>query len=353
MRSPTIDISNIIGLLAVSALLLTTLSCAKSKALIDFTMSERIIWPGPPEKPRIKYLWSLQRISGGEGPGKLLRIITGEPDFSGTDPKYSDFIVRPQGLFVGQDDVLYIADTGASRITVIDLKDMSSFNIINAGIVPLASPIGVVADPEGTIYVSDAELKTVLVFNKKGKYISHFEGEFKRPTGIAINPSADTIYVADTWEHVVHVYGLDGIRRRTISKRGEDPGKLNYPTHVAVNRDGFLHVSDTLNFKVQIFTSTGEFMNAFGVIGDSYETFDKIKGISVDSEGHIYIADSAQDMIKIYDREGNLLLFFGRKGDQFGTFSLPTGIYVDSRDRIFVADSQNRRIQAFQFLGGD
>jgi sugar lactone lactonase YvrE len=343
--------SNFVGLLAVSAVLLTTASCANTKAFVDYTMSERIIWPGPPEKPRIKYLWSLQRISGGEGPGRLLRILAGEPGESDPDPTRSDRIVRPQGLFMGQDDILYIADPGASRVTVTDLKDMSSFNIMSAGIIPLASPIGVVADPEGTIYVTDAELKTVLVFSKKGKLMSYFEGEFERPTGIAINPSADTIYVADTWGHTIHVYGLDGKRRASISKRGEDPGKLNYPTHVAVDKDGFLYISDTLNFKVQIFTTSGEFISSFGVIGDSYDTFDKIKGISVDSEGHIYVADSAQDMIKIYDRNGRLLLFFGRKGQQYGMFSLPTGIYVDSRDRIFVADSQNRRIQAFKYLG--
>jgi sugar lactone lactonase YvrE len=341
------------GLLAVSAVLLTTASCAKSKAFIDFTMTERIIWPGPPEKPRVQYLWSLKRISGGEGPGRLLRIIAGDPDYSNPDPTSSDHVVRPQGLFAGQNDLLYIADPGASRVTITNLKDMTSFNINSAGIIPLASPIGVVSDLEGTIYVTDAELKTVLVFNKKGEFISSFEGAFERPTGIAINPSADTIYVADTWGHVIYVYGIDGKRRSTISKRGEDPGKLNYPTHVAVDKDGFLYVSDTLNFKVQIFTSSGKFIRSFGVIGDSFDTFDKIKGIAVDSEGHIYIVDSAQDMIKIYDREGRLLMFFGRKGHQYGMFSLPTGIYVDSMDRIFVADSQNRRIQAFKFLGGD
>lgn len=353
MRFPAFRILNCVGLLAVLAVLLATASCARSKAYIDYTMSESIIWPGPPEKPRIKYLWSLQRVSGGEGPGRLLRIITGEPDHFDPDPKRSDHIVRPQGLFVGRDNVLYIADPGASRVTVADLNDMSSFNIQSAGIVPLLSPIGVVADPEGTIYVTDADLKAVLVFNKKGKYMSYFEGAFKRPTGIAISPSADTIYVADTWEHVIHVYGLDGKRRGTIGQRGEGPGMLNYPTHVAVDRDGFLYVSDTLNFKVQIFTGSGEFLRSFGVLGDSYNTFDKIKGIAVDSEGHIYVADSAQDMIKIYDGQGRLLLFFGSKGHRYGRFSLPTGIYIDERDRIFVSDSQNRRVQAFTFMGSN
>ena len=40
-------------------------SCAPSKAYFDRTAAEKIIWPGPPEKPRIQYLWSLSNLSAG------------------------------------------------------------------------------------------------------------------------------------------------------------------------------------------------------------------------------------------------------------------------------------------------
>jgi hypothetical protein len=32
---------------------------------------------------------------------------------------------------------------------------------------------------------------------------------------------------------------------------------------------------------------------------------------------------------------------------------LPAGIFIDKRDRIYVADSYNKRIQIFQYLGGE
>jgi DNA-binding beta-propeller fold protein YncE len=328
-------------------------ACAPSKGAIDYTMSEGIIYPGPPEKPRIKYLWSLRRVSGGAGPSKFMRLVAGDVDYDISDPQNSDVLVMPQSVFVDDREILYIADPGAGRVSVIDLKSMDSFNIKRAGGGSLVTPIGVVVSPDGRVYVSDADLARVAVFNEKGKFMKFFSGEFKRPTGLAINAAEKLIYVADTWEHMVYVYGFDGTRKGSIGQRGEGPGKLNYPTHISVDADGLIYVSDTLNFRVQMFSPSGKFLNEFGIVGDSYGTFDKIKGIAVDTEGHIYVADAAQDMVKIFDKQGRLLLFFGKKGHFYGNFYLPAGIFIDSKDRIYVADSLNMRLQVFQFLGGD
>jgi DNA-binding beta-propeller fold protein YncE len=338
-------------LMAIMAM--SVASCATSKGQIDYTLSEGIIWPGPPEKPRIKYLWSLRQISGRDDAGQFVRFLAGDVDYDITDPRNADILIAPQGVFVDPNEVIYIADPGAARVSVIDTKTMESFNIELAGGSFLMSPIGVVVAPDGRIYVSDSEAKMVSIFDEKGKFIKFFDGEFKRPTGLAIDPKAGTIYVADTWEHVIYKYGLDGRRKGAIGAHGEEHGKLNYPTYITVDKDGLLYVSDTLNFRVQIFSPSGQSIKSFGVVGDTFDTFDKLKGISVDTEGHIYVADAAQNMIKIYDKEGRLLLFFGDKGRFYGQFDLPAGIFIDSKNRIFVADSLNMRLQVFQFLGGD
>jgi DNA-binding beta-propeller fold protein YncE len=317
-------------------------------------MAEGIVWPGSPEKPRVLYLWSLREVSRSGGAGAALRFLAGPGEGSADDsPRDSDVLVRPSGVFVDDKDRMYIADTGALRVLVVDLNSMEALQIDNADDFPLFSPVGVVADRAGQIYVTDSSLGAVLVFDSEGRYLRKFEGAFKRPTGIAINPDAGLIYVADTWAHTVYICDLAGRRVGAIGTRGGGPGEFNYPTYVALDRDGYLYVSDTLNFRFQIFTPRGGFVGAFGLIGDSFLTFDKIKGIAVDSEGHIYVADSGQDMVKIYDREGRLLLFFGEKGHFYGQFFLPAGLFIDKEDRIFVADSINQRIQAFKYLRED
>lgn len=336
-------------LLLLAAAMLVLAACAPGKAVMDRSMYKGIVWPGLPEKPRIEYLWSISQISGG---GKVLEVIAGEGGFEVSDPREDIFLRKPQGVFVGENGILYVAEAGAGRVSVVDLESLESFSIQGGRQFMLATPIGVAADRDGNIYVSDAGLGRVAVFNKKGRFERFFEGAMERPTGVAIDLESSKIYVADTWAHRVYVYGLDGKRRLAIGGEGEAEENLHYPTHIALGPGGNLYVADTLNFKVKVFGPAGGLLRAFGIIGDSFRSFDKIKGIAVDTEGHIYVTDSAQDMVKIFDQDGRLLLFFGEKGTFYGEFSHPTGIFIDRSNRIYVADMLNRRVQAFQYLGG-
>jgi sugar lactone lactonase YvrE len=338
---------------AAMALVLVLLAgCGVSRGAIDYTLAEGIVWPGAPEKPRVLYLWSLSRIGGTSGRERLVSALAGGAERYAEEPWSAPFLVRPHGVFV-RDGRMYVADTGGLRVVVVDLKTMETFTITGFGEIRFGGPVGVVADGVGNIYVTDPNLRATVKFDRDGKFLGLFEGNPERPTGIAINRDGSGLFVVDTWAHIIYKYDVTGAIRGTIGRRGGAPGEFNYPTHIAVDRDGNLYVSDTLNFRIQMLTPRGAPLASFGLIGDSFLDFDKIKGIAVDAEGHIYIVDSAQDMVKVYDRNGRLLMFFGEKGHSYGDFYLPTGIYIDESDRIYVSDAVNRRVEAFQFLGGD
>jgi sugar lactone lactonase YvrE len=337
--------------LIAMALGLMTVSCSSSRATLDMTFNRGITWPGEPEKPRIQYLWSLKQVAGVSGKGAAA-YIAGAEDISVTGPRYSDFLRNPQGVYLDDNNSLYITDTGAGRVSIVNLDTLKSFNVLGDRGFMLISPIGVVADGKGNIYVSDSELRRVIVFNSRGEFIRFFEGELERPTGLAMDKVNDIVYVADTWTHMIHAYSLEGKRLSSIGSEGSGDELLNYPTFITVDGEGNLYVADTLNFKVKKFSPSGELMASFGIVGDSMDTFDKIKGIAVDSEGHIYVTDSRQDMVKIFDQKGRLLLSFGEKGWFYGDFAHPSGIFIDKSNRIFVSDMLNRRVQVFQFLGG-
>jgi len=330
-------------------------ACAAPKAYIDKTAMRQIIWPGPPEKPRIQYLWSINQVSttlSGRTPG-LFDFILGETSEDVTDPKTSNVLMRPYSIFIDSKEKLYITDPGAFRVTVIDLKTLDAFNIYGIKGEEFSFPIGVVVNSVGHIYISDSMLKKVFVFDEKGNYLFQFEGDFLRPTGMAIDLKFSRIYVSDTLQHKVYVYSLDGKRIGSIGKPGSLLGELNFPTHLFVDKDGLLYVTDTMNFRIQIFDQYGKSVNSIGSIGDVYGNLDKPKGVAVDSEGHIYVVDSIKDTVKIFDRNGNLLLFFGEKGHRYGDFYMPSGIFIDQKNTIYVADTYNMRIQTFQFIGGE
>lgn len=345
MRVFSLAVFTVLTAVALSA-------CASSKALIDRTAEGQIIWPGPPEKPRVKYLWSVSRLSD-DSMSAVRDIIAGDPSLDLSDPRTAGFLVRPGNVFVDQKERLYIADPGASRVTVIDLKTADVMNVLRTPEDYLDSPVGVAADAAGRIYISDSVLNKVFVFDQQGKYISLFEGEFKRPTAIAVDNTRSRIYVADTAEHVINVYSAEGKRIKTIGHPGSLPGEFNFPSHLFVDSEGLLYVTDFMNFRVQVFSAEGDFLFSIGSLGDAMGNLDKPKGVAVDSDGNIYVVDSIKDRVKIFNRKGELLLPFGQEGMDLGQFWLPSGIFIDKANRIFVADTFNGRVQVFQFLGSN
>jgi len=108
-------------------------------------------------------------------------------------------------------------------------------------------------------------------------------------------------------------------------------------------------VTDTLNFRVQVFDEEGRFISTFGKLGDGAGDFDKPKGVATDSAGHVYVVEGMNDVVQIFDPSGRLLLAFGESGTGDGEFWLPTGITI-ADDLVYVSDSANRRVQVFEYL---
>lgn len=340
-----------LGLLAAGLFILS--GCGAKMAVLDRTLTGGIYWPGgSAEEAVIQYDWSIQKLDDGSGGGAFLNFLTGDEKGFPLDPRKSKVLVRPFGVYVDSGNKMYVTDPGAKRVSVIDLNNLETFSFFKLkGGEALQMPLGVVSDSRGRIYVSDASYGKVYIFDEEGRHVSELPGEFKRPTGLALDEERDRLYVSATASHEVHVYKMDMTSAGIIGQRGTENGMFNYPTHLFVDADGNLYVTDAMNFRIQIFDAEARFVSTFGQLGDLYGNLDKPKGVAVDNAGHIYVVDSIKDMVKIYDRNGKLLLFFGEKGHHLGNFWLPTGIFIDRDNGIYVSDTYNMRVSAFRFLG--
>ena len=321
------------------------------KANIDEALAGQLVWPAPPEKPRIEYLWSLYSFLP-EGENFSDYMLEPFDEINGLS--LVPYMLRPSGLCLDDHDRLYIVDQGVPRVTAVDLKTRAVKHFGFEGAGQLFMPIAVAADLSGNIFVTDSGAGKVNIYNSDGGFTGALGGEgfFKRPTGIAFEKKSGRLFIIDTGTHVVHAFDSAGKRLFGFGKRGEGDGEFNYPTHIAAGQDGKIYVTDALNFRVQVFDSAGKFLGKFGRQGDTYADLEKPKGVSSDTFGNVYIVDALQDMIKIFNSEGKLLLFFGENGRAPGNFSMPLGIFVDAHNRIFVADTYNMRVQAFRLLEG-
>ena len=114
--------------------------------------------------------------------------------------------------------------------------------------------------------------------------------------------------------------------------------------------DNRLYVSDTLNYRIQVFENGGDFVHQFGEQGDRPGNYAHPSGVATDSFGNRYVVDRQFENIQIFDRDGKILMALGAEGSRPGQFWLPGGIFVDNNDRVYIADSFNGRVQVFELL---
>lgn len=305
-----------------------------------------IVWPEPPDEPKIKYVRAYRGSSDFGGGGIASDIILGGG--GGLNLK------KPMGVFVGNDSKLYVTDTASSDVFIFDTKNSKMNTLSGMGAKIFYKPIGVTADTDGRIFVTDSQVDKVTVLDSSAKILAYLQPEepFKQPSGIIADSVNRRLYVTDTHTHNIKVFDLDTLKPAgIIGKRGKEEGEFNFPSHLGVDTKGNLYVVDTMNGRVQIFDKSGKFIRAFGQFGDMPGMFARPKGVGVDSEGHIYVVDAAFNNVQIFNDEGQVLLAFASYGSDRSQMILPAGLAVDSQDFIYVVDSWNRRVNMFEYLG--
>lgn len=304
-----------------------------------------LVWPAPPDAPRIAYIQSITRPADvgikPSGARRVLRWITG------TDRR-REFLVKPFGIALDEHNNLCITDTGANAVIYYDRLARSWKRWERIGKLRFASPVAI-AKRNGKFYVADSGLRSVIVFGEDGKWIRSMTGRFERPAGLAI--ANGHLLVADSSRHCIVTFTLDGEYVGEFGKRGGGAGEFNFPTHISAGAAGRLLITDSLNSRVQILSMTGAFQSEIGSLGDSPGHFGRPKGAAVDAEGHVYVVDALFDNVQVFDRDGRFLLTLGAAGSRPGEFWLANGIAISSDNEIFVADAYNHRVQVFKYVG--
>lgn len=305
-----------------------------------------LFWPPPPSEMRVTFVKSIYSPQDlGIKPTffkKLKRFITGEE---------RDILSKPIAIALDRQGTVYVCDPGAAVVHVFNQKEKQYKIISTINKEELVSPVGIAVNPDGLVFIADSKLRKVFCLDKnyRLKYILGGGDTFLRPTGLAADK--EKLYVVDTAKHQVFIYNLNGALLGHFGQRGKKDGEFNFPTSIALDKDGNIYVVDTLNFRIQVFDKGNNFLYAIGQIGDSSGSFARPKGVAVDSFGHIYSTDSLSDNVQIFNRNKEFLLSLGQSGHKSGEFWIISGIAIDSENYIYVADSYNQRLQVFRYIG--
>lgn len=333
--------------LALIGMLFLLLSCTNSAGRLR-PAPENPVWPPPPETPRIQFVSSIS-TPRDMGIGKsIFRKI-----FDYLIGRKPAAVVSPYGIEVDQEGRVYVVDTFLKTIHVFDVPG-NGYHQFPKKSGSLEFPVDLsIDDDTGLIYVTDSQAKVVKIYSNRGKAFVGMlgQGDLERPTGIAINKKTSELLVVDTLSANIVRYALESrTMKGFFGLPGKQPGHFHYPTNIFTTPDGRFVVSDSLNFRVQVFSSRGLPVKVFGGRGNRPGTFARPRGVAMDSDGNIYVVDALFDVVQMFDSAGRLLMDFGGPGSDAGKFWLPTGITIDAHDVIYISDSYNNRVQVFKYL---
>ena len=216
------------------------------------------------------------------------------------------------------------------------------------GTVRLFIPADAATDNQGINNAeSDPYTVTVDVPVSFGAFVNMFgnSGEdndlFDNPQGITTNSTH--ILVADSDNHRIQIFDLNGILINTIGGLGDIDGLFRDPTGITTNSTHIL-VTDSSNSKIQIFHLNGTHANT---INDGH--FVEPTGITTNST-HILVIDSYHDHTRVFDHAGTHIDTFDSTDSDHSQFASPYGITTNST-HILIADRINHRIQIFDLNG--
>lgn len=293
---------------------------------------------------------------------------------------------RPSDLFIDDNDEVFIADTGNSRVVHLDkdghwIRDYGD----EEGQGRLNSPEGVFVTPEGLVYVADTGNRRVAVFNQKSEFIREYAKpeEVYLPDNFYFVPSKlsvdarGVVYIVSkgSYQGIIRLtpegsfsgfYGanksnvtlLDRIKRVIFTEEQMARETIKRPTeitNITLDSKGFIFTATHGALKQQI-----KKLNAAGedrfdtLLTANISTSDRVVDIAVDDRDFFYVLDRSQNlysgMISVYSPNGLELFRFGNiKSDsaQRGILDFPVSIGVNSTKQLWVLDSNHNLIQVF------
>lgn len=318
----------------------------------------------------------------------------------------------PRGVLVRDGGEIVVADSSNLRLNryLIDGTFLSDVPMPNS-----TSPWGLAQDDLGNIYVTTGS-GVIQVFDDGFNPLYSFAeagcgpGQLSNPGSLAVSPNG-ILYVADSSNHRIQKYSLEGEPLGFLGRLGSAPGQFSAPTDIAFDSLGRMYVSDYGNNRVAVFDAYDTLIGQLG----TEETCDvyNIHGIAVGTDGALWVTEHTSHRmtklvkprqrlpylnlpeerlffsgyigsfgvggaflanpagldiapggeiiaseiysheISVMDRSGMLLRTIGTAGSGLGQLYSPYGVTVLDDTLIAVAEYSNNRVQIMNWQTGE
>lgn len=292
---------------------------------------------------------------------------------------------NPSDIIIDENNIMYICDTGNTRIVIYDLNSEKVLHIISGDddiykgtdFKGFTTPKGIFRTDDGTLYVADGGEKAVFKFDSNYNYLTAFEtptapifGDTNyEPSKVAVDKGGNIFIVSEgvntgiiqlsyTGEFLgyftsnkTRLTPQQAFLKAIYTKEQEEKSALLStapPTfsNIYVDETGTVYTTsmgkgDDL-LKKHSTNGGNMFQNAVAAHAS-------LTDVSVDDRGIIYASDTT-GYITVYTKSGELIFDFGanvKNLDISGLFSSLTTIATDNNYNIWTADGDKGYLQSF------
>jgi len=282
-------------------------------------------------------------VAGGYGAGSGINQLSG-----------------PWGLYVDDDQTVYVADRGNHRI--VEWKSGATSGRVVAGgnghgngAHQLYDPVDVIVDKEtDSIIIADYVNRRVVRWPRQNGTSGETIVSGIACVGLTMD-SNGSLYVNDETNAQVRRYRR-GESQGTVVAGGNGNGnhlnQLAGPQYTFVDRDYSVYVSDLGGQRVMKWTEgakVGITVAADQGAGNDLKQLHYPQGVVVDQLGTVYVADKWNHRIMRWPKgatQGSVIVERSSQ-DQANQLNLPLGLSFDRHGNLYVVENGNARVQRF------
>jgi DNA-binding beta-propeller fold protein YncE len=268
---------------------------------------------------------------------------------------------NPRDIALAPDQTLYVADTLGHRILHISPTGevLHAWGEHGVGEGQFNEPWGVAVDDAGNVYVADTWNHRIQKFDAQGTYLLNWGtfaqvgmgdasgwGAFFGPRDVAVGPDGN-VYVTDTGNKRVQVFGPEGAFLRQFGGGGREAGKLDEPVGIALDAAGQIFIVDTWNHRVQVFTNDGFPLRQWDLASWQINNPEEKPFLAV-HEDRVYVSVPSQGRVLAFTSDGTYVWGVEQGSDGVSPLTFPEGILVGPDGVLYVADAHTGKVIGFQ-----
>ncbi|CAF4431634.1 unnamed protein product [Rotaria sp. Silwood2] len=268
---------------------------------------------------------------------------------------------NPWGLYVDDDQTVYVADRANHRIVewkwgATSGQVVAGENGQGSGAHQLYNPLDVIVDKErDSLIICDHWNRRVVRWPRRNgtsgeTIISNIDC-----WGLTMDENG-SLYVTDNGKGEVRRYRRGeskGTVVAGVNGSGNRLDQLSDPQYVFVDRDHSVYVSDERNHRVMKWVEGAK----QGIVvaggqgeGNGLTQLSYPRGVVVDQLGTVYVADDENDRIMRWPKgatQGSVIVGGNDQDEQSNQLNVPIGLSFDRHGNLYVVDWGNHRVQKF------